>query len=264
VGVSEQHERYVDLCAAAALGSIDRVDRELLEEHLASGCAECEAALADFSGVVALLAASVPPAQPSPALRGRVLEAAAQTRQTPAALELRPQRRAAGVRWLPSALAAGLAVAAIAGWSRVSDLAGRLGAAEQSLAETRRRLDEEQSWAALLGSTSTCVVPLQLTADGRGDLRARAIYEPVTQRAVVLVDKLKAPDGRAYQLWAIHGSQPQSLGLIRTDAAGHAVLRLERLGDKANAFAISLEPAGGAPTSDKPTGPVVLLGSVPA
>lgn len=270
--MSEHDERYLDLCAASALGGIDQVDRHLLEEHLGGGCTECEAALADFSGAVLLLAASAPPRQPSPSLRSRVLAAAmARAPGSGDVVELRPVRASPPARWLPWTLAAGLGIAAIAGWSRVSSLGGRLGAAEgraaeleQTLAETRRGLEEERAWAAVLGSASTCVVPLQVTAEARSELKARAIYEPVSQRAVLLVDNLKPPSGRDYQLWAIHGTQPQSLGLIKTDAQGHAVLRLEKLGDRANAFAISLEPAGGAPTPDKPTGPVVLVGSVPA
>jgi anti-sigma-K factor RskA len=280
VGVSEHHEDYLDRCAAEALGCIDPVDRRLLDEHLELGCSECEAALVEFSKAVVLLAASASTRQPGSSVRGRVLAAAAGPRPDGrssangpgAALTVVPRAQSSWTRWVPAALAAGLAVAAVGGWVEIRNLRGEIGASQSelqrfrsSLEESQRELKDEQLWAAVLGSPSVCVVPLQVTPDGQSGLLARAIYEPETQRAVLLVQNLKAPGGRDYQLWEIRGAAPRSLGLIKTDAAGHAVLRLENLGERTglSAFAISLEPQGGAPTRDKPTGPVVMVGTVP-
>ena len=278
--MSGHHEDYLDLCAADALGCIDPVDQSQLEKHLREGCSECEAALVEFSKAVMLLAASAESKKPGPSLRGRVLSSArdprleaqpANGRRAP--LEVVPKPTQFRLNWIPSALAAGLAIAAVAGWAEIQNLRGEITASRSQLDQykttlenSQRELEEERLWAAVLGAPSVCVVPLQATSDGARDLRARAIYEPETQRAVLLVQNLKAPGGRDYQLWEIRGEVPRSLGLIKTDTTGHAVLRLEKLGQKQglSAFAISLEPEGGAPTQDKPTGPVVMVGSVPA
>lgn len=70
------HDAYLELCAAKALGCLDAEDAARLERHLAGGCAECEAALAEYADTVVDLAASAPPARPRPLLRDEVLEAA--------------------------------------------------------------------------------------------------------------------------------------------------------------------------------------------
>ena len=73
--MSEHRDEHIDLCAAQALGTLSDEDRRRLEAHLAEGCRECEAALADFSAATVMLAASAPAAEPSPGLRQRVLAA---------------------------------------------------------------------------------------------------------------------------------------------------------------------------------------------
>jgi len=66
VGVSQHRDEHLDLCAAYVLGCLDEADRSRLEAHLAEACPVCEGALRDFGGSAVLLAASVPPALPSP------------------------------------------------------------------------------------------------------------------------------------------------------------------------------------------------------
>ena len=60
--MSEHRLEHLDLCAEWALGTLSPEDRRKLDEHLAGGCVECEAALADFSAASVLLAASAPAA----------------------------------------------------------------------------------------------------------------------------------------------------------------------------------------------------------
>jgi anti-sigma factor RsiW len=75
MGVSEHREEHLDLCAAYALGTLDEAGRRELEAHLAEGCPQCEAALADFGAATVLLAASSARVEPSPALKGKVMAA---------------------------------------------------------------------------------------------------------------------------------------------------------------------------------------------
>ena len=79
-----------------------------------------------------------------------------------------------------------------------------------------------------------------------------------------MFEHVTAPTGRDYELWGLHPSGPRSLGLLHPDARGRAVVRLEDAGDPATlqAFAISLEPAGGSPDPAAPSGPVVMVGKL--
>ena len=93
---------------------------------------------------------------------------------------------------------------------------------------------------------------------------AHATYDPASRSAVVVFDHFHAPSGHDYELWAIRGGHPASLGLIQADPSGHAVMRIENVGDSASLthFAVSLERQGGSPDKNAPAGPVVMLGKL--
>ena len=106
------------------------------------------------------------------------------------------------------------------------------------------------------------VAELAIAPAGIAELRARATYDPRTRSAVVVFENFSAPSGKDYQLWALRGAGVASLGLIKPDARGRAIMRLEDVGDAQSlaGFAVSLEPAGGSPNPAAPTGPVVMAG----
>jgi anti-sigma-K factor RskA len=270
VGVSEHREEYLDLCAGLALDALDPADRTRLEAHLADGCPECEAALAEFSAASVNLARSAPAAAPPAALRQRVLDAA---RATPAGgaatapergrvIELKPRWREPLFLWSWAAAAAFLAITTAVMWNQGEALRVQLTDAQKALTAARQKLDEDRSLIAVLSAPDARVAEMQITPAGVKELRARATYDPASRSAVIVFENFTAPSGHDYQLWALRGAGVASLGLIRPDAAGHAVLRLENVGDPATlaGFAVSLEPAGGSPYPDKPTGPVVMAG----
>jgi hypothetical protein len=140
----------------------------------------------------------------------------------------------------------------------------QVGRARDQVSTLSRDLDAERRWAAVLAAPGARVASFTLTPAGQADLRARATVDPATRRALLVFENFTAPSGHDYELWALRGNTPQALGLIRPDASGRAVLRIEDAGDASSlsAFAVSLEPAGGAPTPNAPTGPVVMIGAL--
>ncbi|PVY81533.1 anti-sigma-K factor RskA [Cupriavidus alkaliphilus] len=84
---------------------------------------------------------------------------------------------------------------------------------------------------------------------GSGDLVVRRL------------DHLKLNDQQVLQLWALpERGKPQSLGLI--GRVPQARLALAQPPTAVPALAVSIEPAGGSPSADGPTGPVVFKGPV--
>jgi anti-sigma-K factor RskA len=75
---------------------------------------------------------------------------------------------------------------------------------------------------------------------------------------------VSAPDGRDLQLWGIpSGSAPVSLGLL--PKKGAAAFRVAHRPQNYGVLAVSVEPAGGSPNPNGPTGPVIFTGKlVPA
>jgi hypothetical protein len=146
-----------------------------------------------------------------------------------------------------------------------------LARSSERVAGLSRDLAAERRWSTILSSTAMRTASFTPTPDADPGLRARAVMDPGTRRAVLVFDNFKAPDGHAYVVWAFHGSTPAALGRVRADADGRAVMRIENVGDPDDltAFAVSLEAEGGgpasgapAPTASEPAGPIVMIGSL--
>jgi anti-sigma-K factor RskA len=254
MGVSAHRDEHLDLCAGWALGCLDEDDRLRLEEHLEGGCGACETALAEFSANTVLLARSAPARPPSRSLRDRVLIAAGSSR--PGTAGSQPERVAPipmavprGQLWFATAAAAALLVFA----GLQFDRADRLG----------QQLAEQRQWSALALAPGVRVAEFTLTPAGAA-LEGRALYDPRTHSAMLMFEHAGAPAGHDYEVWAIRGGTPAALGVLHADPAGHALLKVADAGEPASlaAFAVSLEPPGGSPHHDRPTGPVVLLGKL--
>jgi len=98
-----------DLTAAYALDALEPDEARAYEEHLA-GCERCREELAALQGSASSLAYAVPPADPPPALRGRILEAARAERPNVVPLRRGWSRPLAVVAAVAACAAVGLAV----------------------------------------------------------------------------------------------------------------------------------------------------------
>ncbi|HYJ32085.1 MAG TPA: anti-sigma factor [Candidatus Binatia bacterium] len=283
--MSAHKEEMVELCAAYALGTIEEKDRKRLEAHLADGCAECETALREFGYGATLLAASAPRVLPLPGLRERAFAALSSeegapqpgTRERGAAvsggsgaegakvLRLPRKGRPGWFAWTGWIAAAILLVSSGTFYESTGRLRAILRAREADLNSTARDLAVERQWSGVLASPIARVADLAPPAPLAGEtsgIRGRAVYDPASRRAVIVLTNAAAPDSQSFQLWALRGLSPTSLGVIHPDEHGAAVLRLESAGEPTTltAFAVSLEPKGGSPARTGPSGPVVLMG----
>jgi hypothetical protein len=185
------------------------------------------------------------------------------------------------------ALAACLLVATVILLAKASRLRSELARTNVRVANLSLAIESERSWAVALATPGVLTASFTLTPSGDTALRARATVDPATRRALLVFQNFKTPSGHVYELWALRGNTPISLGSIRPDSNGRAVIRVPDMGDTATltAFAISLEPetaAPSAPAPDKPapdasapstvepdaadlkepTGPIVMIGSL--
>ena len=272
--MSTHRGEHLELCAGYVLGSLGEHDRRILERHLAEGCPECEAALADFSTAVVGLAATSEPARPSAGAKARVLEAIAGEAQDGSASEgatagggrvipLGP-RPPSWASWGWAAAAAVLALVSAIQWDAAERMRAALDKEQAQLAEAERRLADERRWAAVMSAPDARLAELQITPAGVKALRARAVFDPRSRSAVLVFENFAAPSGKAYELWAMRPDGVASLGMIHADAEGKATMRIENLGapDTLQGFAVSLESEGGSPNPRAPSGPVVMAGKL--
>lgn len=79
------------------------------------------------------------------------------------------------------------------------------------------------------------------------DAVATVFYNPETQRSLIGVGQLPTPNSdKQYQLWAITGAGPVSMGVFELTEAGQPLQEVSFVSD-AQAFAVTLENRGGSP-----------------
>lgn len=265
--MSDRHEEMLDLCAGYALDALDPDERTRLDAHLAAGCPECEREIAAYREATLAIAAGAPSVRPAPALKRRVL-AAIDGGAAPATVSrLRPaasSRRWVAVAALGWAAAAAIAVAFVLQQRTLADLSVQLAGLRDEQARLNRTLAEERQWSASMASPAARVAFFAPTSGAAQRPGGWALLDPSSRRAVVVLERLSVEPGHDFELWAIRAAGPQSLGVIAVDPSGRALVRIADLEQPADlaAFAVSYEAKGGSPDPAKPSGPVVLVGSL--
>jgi len=181
-----------ELTAAYALDALGPEERERYESHLGR-CERCRAELAELADSAAALAYGVSSPAPPPALRARILDAAAAEREN--VVPLRPRRP-----WVA-------AVAAVAACAAVG-----LGVWAATLSSSLS--SERSARAAEHRATEIYMDPNAKHVSLRGGRGAVAVDQ--TGQGVLVVQKLPpAPKGKTYEAWVIPpGSKPIKAGLF--------------------------------------------------
>src|SRR5436309_1298331 len=97
------------------------------------------------------------------------------------------------------------------------------------------------------------------TMPGPDPPAGKILWNPGEKKALFYASNLPAPpNGKTYQLWVIAQNKPFDAGTFAVDSSGNGFLKIDSLSedDKAQKFAVTLEPAGGVP---QPTGETHLL-----
>lgn len=126
-----------------------------------------------------------------------------------------------------------------------------------ALAQLTRHNALGRDAVSLLEHPETKLTPMAPV--GAETYRATALFNPTTKRALVISSTVTQVAGKDYELWVIAaGEAPRAAGFMRFDASGVSIGEFDSallLGPVPAALAVSLEPAGGAPTPTQ----VVLL-----
>ncbi|HEY0797401.1 MAG TPA: anti-sigma factor [Acidisarcina sp.] len=298
--IDGQHIPEEDL-ALYALGAFDEVreaaDIAAMKAHLAS-CGNCNQALAEVNGDLALLALSVEQL-PLPAGASQRFMERISAEQRPAASPAVhsvpvPDRAATGASLkhpngavasggvpsktplpfpatsarssvsvaLPWMLAAAMLAAAVYLGSEVSQLrASRDLARAESV---RLAVEADRAKEVLEVLTAPAAQQVTLT-QGKGTPApmGRTSYMPSKGALVFMASHMPSlPASKAYELWVIpaNGHAPMPAGTFRPDEQGTASVLLPPLpaGIPAKAFGVTIERAEGSPV---PTSPIIMSGS---
>lgn len=133
--------------------------------------------------------------------------------------------------------------------AQVALLEGRMDTLSKSQQQMAALVNRYQTEAELISDGSMKKVLMQTQVKDH-PMAATIYWSKDKAEAYISVQKLPMPpEGMQYQLWAIADGKPVDLGVLSNDMIGK--LGMEKVGKKVidgQAFAISLEKAGGSPT----------------
>lgn len=265
------------MLAARALNALDAGDARAFEAHLES-CPECRSQLSDWEEATAVLsfaALEAKPLQPSPQLRGRILEAiridsvALGRRKDTAGVDRArasnvialSQRRAWFTVPAWAALAAGLIFVLLSAsilvlWNQNRIARKELVGLYEQVQNAQQQLESQRQVLGILSTPGTRMSQLAGTKV-MPDAHAMLAYDK-SGRAILMAKGLPPPPAdKAYQLWFIAGGRPMPGKTFTTDPSGAGMLNDQVPAEALNApvFAITLEPKDGV---REPTGAICL------
>ncbi len=251
-------EDYISsgILEAYVLGALTTAEAAEVEAMAAQHPAvrvELDAIRAAFEGT--LLAYETPP---PPALKDRMMAALAQeAANTPEAPAPPPPAARTLHPWFALAAAAAVALLISVGInfyqyrqvravrSEVTELRLSRDQLSERLQLAEARTEQLQPTLALLARPDLRVVTLQGQAPAP-DARLTVFWSPQTGEVRLSANRLPTPPaGKQYQLWSLADGEPRDAGLL---SPGEDELQVMRTTPTADAFAITLEQAGGSPT----------------
>jgi anti-sigma-K factor RskA len=240
-------ETLLSLIPAYALGALDPEECAEFEAWLATD-AEAQALLADYRATADRLVITTPSRTARPGLAAELYDRLVAQRPAPA--PARPARR--GRRILRYALPLAAAVAAVIA-AIILLVSGREGEALNRAAQMYNDIMAQD------GARSVAVAPTEDHPSVNGWLA----ISPTGTRAVIQVMSLPAlSEDQAFQLWMREDDGTvRSGGVFRTDHPEEPLYIQVPIDDTIDGYAgfgVSIEPAGGSPFPDKPTGPPVF------
>ncbi|WP_162056234.1 anti-sigma factor [Pontibacter pamirensis] len=250
----------LELYAAGALSEEERLEIE----RVAANSPEVRAALDEACAVMEHYAA-LHAVQPPPALKARVLGQI--VAQSPVAIEeekqqsVRPlypvedERGSSAYKWM---LAASIALFLLSGfmsirfyqnWQEAEEKLAQALTAQETLAQnyqtTSYQLQQQEQVLRVLRNADFQPVRLQ-GVEAHPEADVLVYWNPEEREVYVGAVQLPAPPaGKQYQLWALLDGKPIDAGLINMESNQLSLQQMKEIG-AAQAFAVTLEPAGGS------------------
>ncbi|WP_299700237.1 anti-sigma factor [uncultured Pontibacter sp.] len=243
-----------------AAGGLTEAEREEVERRAAASpeirmaLDEACAAMEAYAGLHAV--------SPRPALKNRIMQQLAVEEAPARTLYQEAVREPKAYRWM---LAASLALAIISGilsfyfynrWQQAEDRLAGVMASEQLLArnfhQTNLQLQQQEETLSILRNPDFQAVRLQ-GVESHPEARMTVYWNQRQQQVYVDQVALPAPPtGKQYQLWALADGKPIDAGMLEMIDGKAGLQQMKNIG-AAQAFAVTLEPAGGSasPTLDE-------------
>ncbi|GJM15775.1 MAG: hypothetical protein DHS20C13_11020 [Thermodesulfobacteriota bacterium] len=267
-------DRIEELISAYTLGVLDGNELKELEDYIRKNPGVYQELINENEAVFSQLAYVLKVSSPRPGLRNELLSDIQKEKKV-YEIETKPpfwQRLQPLWLGLGSAVAAILIISLFTYSSslnntvkeqqaKISNLEALISEKDSELALLQEEFGSQSEMLAFLDNPEVVIINLVKTEPNLKAV-ARVLWNPGDDEALFYgINLPEVPEGKTYQLWAIAGEKPESLGVFNVDNHGnnvHLIKSLSNFGD-IGTFAVSLEPAGGVPL---PTGKVYLAGEI--
>jgi len=256
------HEQFAEDLALYALEELTGSERQAMEAHLQT-CASCRRELQALRADLGLLGLTGSGPQPPARSKERLMRAiATEPRGVSLPEPHGPPQRSWWWSLIPALAALGLFLVAVWFWSSNVRLKNQIAELGNRNLDQSTQLESLNQQLRLLTSPDAVHVSLN-PQKSPNQPSGTAIFSTSQKRMIFMASNLPAvPEGKAYELWIIPASgAPIPAGVFKPDEHGNAMMMDHRMpeGVAAKAFAITVEKEEG---SDKPTSPILLMGSV--
>jgi anti-sigma-K factor RskA len=262
--MSGAHIREEDL-QLCAVGALPEEESAAVEAHAAK-CEECGQKLAEARGNAALLAFGAEQEKPALAPKAELMARIMAERELARESGLRPlvgkdRRPLDGWwKWAPAPVVAALVLFAGMEWRENVRLTEELRSANHAAVDLENNQHRLENLLNVLASPATISVKLAATSEGS---RVTGLVRFNSQMGVLCytTELPPLPRDKIYQMWIVPvKGAPINAGIFGEGVHGPKQLWTAEvpLNTEPKAFAVTIEPAGGAP---QPTGPKVLLGT---
>ena len=279
-GITEESQT---MAALYALGALSQHEARSFENHLSEGCAVCKNELDEFESVASTIGLASSEATPPAYLRDILKTRIEKESQAPPPVFRSPEqvkpvaqspaapRRSFSQSFIPWAVAATVALAAIVSFLAWQDEKKRADSSRQQIAslqseaaelraQTERQAVKSQEIEqinAVLTAGNSQVIPLKVDPA----YSAKIYWDKEKNRWLVAVDLPRPPEGKGYQLWFVTPDAKISAGMLKTDETGHgfSVIDIPQAIGQVAFAAITIEPESG---SEQPTMPIYAIGKV--
>jgi len=272
-------EKIEALAAAHSLGVLSEEDRLAFEALLKSKNPHAISLHREMREVAALLPLSVEEVAPPADLKDQILSKIAPqiTRESAetAAPAAKPDNELirglqSGLLWWKR-LAIGFAFAAVILLvgslayvsylkNDIKTLSSQVELSGKLIENLKVDLEQKKQVLEVVQAQNTRVFAINRLEAAPENASATVFYAPGQNRAIFYAYNLTPPPaGKDYQLWMLRGNQPVDAGILKADETGRYFVEVNTLPEnELSAFAVTLEPKGGAP---QPTGAMYLLGT---
>ena len=274
-------EQFEELCAAYALGALDKEEEALFDEALKSGNEEYQKIFRESIGVSYFINGGIKRVTPSPEVKVSLLRKIKRSSKRPFSFSLFFEQAALSLGFgsprfgFVVALLLVVVVGEVATYSYM--LYTDLNVSERQISLYESRIEEQQVRLTALTNDlqqkeeilnvlqspkieMAIMNGLEINPSGYGKI----IWDPVRKIAILQISKLpKAPADKDYQLWFLDKNKtPVSAGVFSVSTENENYFKVSEIPvpDKKEitAFAVTIEPKGGLP---QPTGAMFLAGA---